>query len=103
MPDLHVVATFKAKPGQADGLCAVLSSLVAPTRREPGCISYVLERAVDDPATFFTVERWKTDDDLKAHMVTPHVKAALVRVPDLLGAPAAIIKTLEVPGTEAAA
>ena len=37
MPDLNVVAVLKAKPGSESALRDALTSLVEPTRAEPGC------------------------------------------------------------------
>ena len=42
---LTVIASLKAKPGQENALFAALSSLIAPTRAEPGCILYEMHRS----------------------------------------------------------
>jgi quinol monooxygenase YgiN len=90
MPDLNVVALITAKPGSEDVLEHALTSLVEPTRAEPGCISYDLYRSAVDPATFITVELWKDQADLDAHMQTPHIAAALSAAEDAFAAAPAI-------------
>ncbi|TAK94934.1 MAG: antibiotic biosynthesis monooxygenase, partial [Verrucomicrobia bacterium] len=39
---ITVVATFKARPGKESELRAALIGLVAPTRKEAGCLNYDL-------------------------------------------------------------
>jgi quinol monooxygenase YgiN len=89
MSDLNVVAVLKAKPGSEDTVGRALGALVVPTRAEEGCISYELFRSAADPTTFITIERWRSQDDLDAHMQTPHIAQALEAAGDALdGAPA---------------
>ncbi len=90
MPDLNVVAVLTAKPGSEAVLEDALNSLVEPTRAEPGCLGYELYRSVVDPHTFVTVELWKSQADLDAHMQTPHIQAALGAAADAFAAPPAI-------------
>ncbi len=77
MADLQVVAVITAKPGSEQAVGAALESLVAPTRAEPGCTSYELLVSAADPATFITIETWRSKDDLDAHLQTSHVQEAL--------------------------
>ena len=77
MPDLNVVAVLKAKPGSEAVLKGALSGLVAPTRAEDGCVSYELFCSASDALTFITIERWRSQDDLDAHMQTAHIAHAL--------------------------
>lgn len=88
MPDLDVVAVLVAKPGQEDVVRAALTALVAPTREEEGCLAYALSESAAAPGTFVTVERWRAQADLDAHLQTPHVQQALGAAGDALaGAP----------------
>lgn len=77
MPDLYVVAVLKARPGSEAVLRDALAELVTPTRAEDGCISYELFRSASDTSTFITVEKWRSQDDLDAHMQTAHIARAL--------------------------
>jgi quinol monooxygenase YgiN len=77
MADLPVVAVITAVSGSEQRVHEALSALVAPTRSEPGCISYELFVSAADPATFITVESWRSSADLDAHLQTPHVQQAL--------------------------
>ncbi len=77
MSNLKVVAVLKAQPGSEDVLKDALNSLVEPTRAEEGNVSYHLFASNVDPATFITIEEWRSQDDLDAHMKTPHITSAL--------------------------
>jgi quinol monooxygenase YgiN len=88
MPDLHVVALLPAKPGSESVVKEALTALVAPTRAEEGCLAYDLYDSAAAPGTFITVERWRSQADLDAHMQTAHIAQALTVAADhLAGAP----------------
>ena len=83
---LRVIARVKARPGKVDELLSVLSSLIEPTRKEPGCISYNLFQNNQDPTDFALIEEWKNGVALESHLVTKHFKGALVKLPSLVAA-----------------
>ena len=72
---LILIARMRAKSGQQARLRQELQRLVAPTRAEPGCITYDLHESQADPAEFMFYEVWKSPADLEAHFETPHMKA----------------------------
>jgi len=78
-----VVATFHAKPGQEAALKNALIGLVAPTRKEAGCINYDLHALPEDPAKFLFHENWTTKAHLDAHLQSAHIQALLPRVAEL--------------------
>ena len=78
-----VVATFQARPGKEAELRTALTSLVAPTRREAGCLNYDLHQSPDNPAKFLFHENWTSKALLDAHLQSAHIKALLPRVDDL--------------------
>ena len=84
---LHVIARYTAKPGKEDALRAVLSALVAPSRREIGCYQYDLLVNPSDSSDFCFVERWDTERALEQHRETAHVKTASSQSADLLAGP----------------
>ncbi len=87
---IHMMARITARPECAADLKRVLGDLVAPTRREAGCIGYDLFQNADHPVEFVTVERWRDAAAADAHMRTPHVSAAIGKAGPLLAAPPAI-------------
>jgi quinol monooxygenase YgiN len=81
---LTVVATMRAKPGKEQELRDLLESLVEPTRAEGDCVTYALHQGAQDSSVFIFIEHWTDQAALDAHLGTPHLQAALPRIPDLL-------------------
>ena len=84
---LRVVAHVTSLPDKIEESKALLSGLISPTRQESGCITYELLQNNADPAQFTFVEEWESDAALEAHLQTPHLTAALAKIPVLLAAP----------------
>jgi quinol monooxygenase YgiN len=80
---ITVVATFQARPGKETELKEILTDLVAPTRKEAGCLNYDLHAAADNPAMFLFHENWTSKAHLDAHLQSAHIKALLPRVDEL--------------------
>ena len=83
---LRVIARIKAHPNKVGELLSILGSLVEPTRREPGCLSYILLQNNDDPTDFTFVEEWQSNGALESHFTTKHFKDALIKLPNFLAA-----------------
>lgn len=69
---LTLIVALRAKEGQHLLLEAELRALVAPTRKEEGCLRYDLHRGADQPGTFLFHEVWASREHHAAHMRTPH-------------------------------
>ena len=67
-----LVVILRPKPGQESFLEAELRALITPTRREEGCITYDLHRAIEPPDGFLLHEVWATRDHHRSHMKTVH-------------------------------
>lgn len=74
---LTVVAVFRARPDHGIALGAALRAMLAPTRQEVGCLNYDLYTSDDDPEIFFFHETWRSANDHRAHLDTPHVRQLL--------------------------
>ena len=83
MKTITVVATFEARPGKETELKQLLLGLLAPTRKEAGCLNYDLHISPDHPAKFLFHENWTSKELLDAHLKSPHLAALLPRVDDL--------------------
>jgi quinol monooxygenase YgiN len=81
---LRVIARLRAKPGKENELRTLAVGLLAPTRKEAGCIRYELLVNEADPAELTFVEEWRDGAALDAHLATAHVEFAVRRCPDLL-------------------
>ena len=83
MSTIRVVARLIARPDKVDAMQEVLQGLIAPTRREAGCITYELLQNRSDPTDFTFVEEWASEPALDTHLRSPHVQGALVHLADL--------------------
>lgn len=83
----YVIAELVSKPDQADALRAIMVPFVAGARKEPGCLHYSLLEDLKQPEQFLTFETWANEDALKAHMVTPEIKAAGPKLEPVLAKP----------------
>jgi len=86
-----VVATFQARPGKEDELRAALTTLVAPTSKENGCLNYDLHASPESPGRFLFHENWTSKSALETHLQSPHKQALLPRVDELCSEPPAIV------------
>ena len=85
--ELTVLARFKAKEGKETDVLRAITSLIAPTKAEEGCINYDLHRAQNDPGLFVLYETWRNRQDLDSHLATPYLQAFLEQAPELLAEP----------------
>jgi quinol monooxygenase YgiN len=88
--DLDVVAVLTARPGSEDPMREALTALVEPTRAEAGCLSYDLYASNSEPTVFITIEKWRSQEDLDAHMQTEHIQNALATARDHFAAAPAV-------------
>jgi quinol monooxygenase YgiN len=81
------IAFIRAKAGRSEELGARLRRLVARSRREPGCLSYVLHRADDDADLWMIYETWRSATDRQAHYGAAHLRAFVAEAPFLVEGP----------------
>jgi quinol monooxygenase YgiN len=78
---VRVVAHFAVKPEHVDAFIrAAHASIVLPSRRDAGCVSYDLCQDADDPARFAMLEEWESEDALKAHLGHPWLQDAVAKL-----------------------
>ena len=69
---LAVHVTIKA--GHEEQVLEAFRNLEIETRREPGCIFYVVQRSREDPRRFLVYEQYTDQAALEAHRNSPHFK-----------------------------
>lgn len=84
MSPLTVIATIKAKPESVALVRAELTKLIAPSRADAGCLSYVLHRDQSNPSVFYFIEQWENKTLLDAHLHQPHLAAFIAATDGLL-------------------
>jgi quinol monooxygenase YgiN len=67
-----LIVHLRARDGQELLLEAELRALVAPTRKEEGCLVYDLHRSADGLGAFLFLEVWATREAHTAHTRTDH-------------------------------
>jgi quinol monooxygenase YgiN len=63
---------LKPRESQEFLLEAELRALIAPTRKEAGCLRYDLHKSLEGPPAFLLHEIWETREDHTAHTKTDH-------------------------------
>jgi quinol monooxygenase YgiN len=84
---LHILARIHCTPEGAATVRDIMVELAAASRQESGCEGYEVYQRADDPTQFQTVELWRDQAAVDAHMSTPHVAAAIARGGPLFAAP----------------
>lgn len=79
-----VVAKMTAKPGKRAAFAREARGMLAPTRAEPGCISYTLYHSAEGPDNFTFFEEWEGRQALDRHFQTPHFIAFKSALPGLI-------------------
>jgi quinol monooxygenase YgiN len=67
-----LIVILRPKEGQDLLLEAELRALIAPTRREDGCLTYDLHRSVEPPVRFLLHEVWARREAHTQHTKTAH-------------------------------
>ncbi len=74
MSIVTVVAKLVVREDRVDAVKSELLKLVAPTRKEEGCIDYRLHQDNADPTVFIFFENWESMAALERHLATPHYR-----------------------------
>ncbi|MFT4202498.1 MAG: putative quinol monooxygenase [Chitinophagaceae bacterium] len=84
---LTVIAKITAKKSTVAETKLLLQSLVAPTRKEEGCIQYDLHQGISEDHVFFFYENWEDRKALEKHLANDHLLHFRKEAEDLLQVP----------------
>jgi len=84
MSRVTVVAKVVAKKESLEIVRRELLKLVAPTRKENGCIEYSLHQDQQEPTLFIFYETWESPAALEKHLGSEHFKAYINAVDGLI-------------------
>ena len=73
MAEVIGVVDIVAAEGRAEALKEAFAACARGTHAEEGCLTYALHQDNANPLHFVLLERWRSQEDLDAHMTTPHV------------------------------
>ena len=74
-----LAVVWDARPGHEDEVADLFRKLEADSRREPGCLMYIVHRHKDQPARFFIYEQYRDDAALQAHRDSSHFQEYAVK------------------------
>lgn len=84
MAKVTVVAKLTVREDSIEPVRVELLKMIAPTRREEGCIEYRLHQEMENPAVFIFYENWQNMECLTKHLNSQHFQAYVAAVGDLI-------------------
>jgi len=87
-----IAGRVTVKPERREEAIRVARTMVAATRREPGCRAYGFHADLEDPNVFFVFEEWQDEQSLARHFQTDHMATFRRHLPDLLAKPPALTR-----------
>ncbi|MFS4494618.1 putative quinol monooxygenase [Maribacter sp. 2308TA10-17] len=73
MSKLTLIARIFAKEEKRELIKSELIKLIAPTRKEEGCINYDLHQDSENPNLFVFHENWESKALLEKHLASAHI------------------------------
>jgi quinol monooxygenase YgiN len=70
-----VIARVEFDPARLDEMQPALDAMMRATWEESGCLSYSMAIENAELGIGTIVERWRNEDDLRAHFSSPHMAA----------------------------
>ena len=70
-----LTAIMRVAEGKGDEVAREFKKLTPKVLKDPGAITYIVHRAVDDPNKFLIYEQYEDQDAFKYHVQTEHFKA----------------------------
>lgn len=90
------MAVLKAKNGKREKLQEELLKLITPTRREEGCLEYILFEDKNQAGTFYMREAFKNYKAFQEHVATAHFKNFESQINELMLEPIELIELEQV-------
>jgi len=84
MSKITIVAKLLAKKDSLETVKAELLKMLAPTKKEQGCIEYRLHQDNEKPDQFVFYENWENMECLQQHIESQHYKDYIAAVDGLI-------------------
>jgi quinol monooxygenase YgiN len=75
-----LIAPFRVRKGEGPGIEEAFAEASAETAGETGVLAYQLHREADDPDSFVVYERWRSLEDLEAHLRTAYIAVLRAKI-----------------------
>ena len=82
--ELFIFGRFHALAGREAALEAAIRDVVAPSRKEAGCVGFNAFRSIRDVRLFYIHSRWRDESAFEIHATLPHTTRFLERVEPLI-------------------
>ncbi|MSO87495.1 MAG: antibiotic biosynthesis monooxygenase [Acidimicrobiia bacterium] len=70
-----VTGTIDFDPAKRDDAIAAINDCMVASRKDDGCEAYVFSGDFGDPGRVHVSEQWTSQEQMDAHMATPHMAA----------------------------
>jgi quinol monooxygenase YgiN len=67
-----LAVTWMANSGNEKAVVEIFRKLQTASRKEPGCLMYIVHQHRSDPRRFFVYEQYQDDEALNQHRQSPH-------------------------------
>jgi quinol monooxygenase YgiN len=67
-----LIVHMTVKPGTEEDCKRLCREMAAETRKEPGCLQYIVHQSTDHPQNFAFYEQYVDEAALAAHRASPH-------------------------------
>jgi len=74
-----VVARWRMRAEEVEGVLAIAAELRRQTLEEPGCLGYDVFRSVDAPGELLLLERYRDEAAVEAHRAAKHYQDLVVQ------------------------
>lgn len=69
---LVLVVQWLANMGEEEKVKSIFQKLAAASRKEPGCLMYLVNQHIDNPRRFVLYEHYQDTNALQTHRDSPH-------------------------------
>ncbi len=87
MSQISVIAKLVSKKDQIEKIKKELLNLVSVSKKDEGCIDYILHQSPTDKTNFFFYENWASKQSLDNHLTTDHIKRFFEECSEFLDQP----------------
>lgn len=70
-----VMVEVRVGEGAVEAVKDAIATMETESRKEPGCQTYAFSVDINDPTMMRIIERWESEEALKAHFGMPHMAA----------------------------
>ena len=74
-----LAVVWVARPGHEEEVASIFRKLESDSRREPGCLMYIVHTHKDQPGRFFIYEQYRDDAALQAHRDASHFQEYAIK------------------------